>query len=280
MVDSDGARVAEVVIGDLLRVQTVHTDVDVQVRLDIVPHLSRTLELLPRPPHAVRQRLVPRRNPTALHARPLLLVALLLLVLAEEGSDGLDGLLGVDLLETARRLSSLHELGDRPRPQRVALPGDPSLVLRSVIGELLHCRVLRQSGLEVRPVHQHLPLPADLLRVLGVDDAVGDLVWLHLRVRVDRSPADAAGVLVEGLSHVHVGGLVFVMRELGTHDRRRVFLSGYGGTIPSSRTMRLWVSHLGLRSSRGSARWKEVPSKVVMASSLERGWVGREVPAW
>ena len=163
MVDSDGSRVSEVVIGDLLRVKAVDSDINVEVRLDVVSHLARPLELLPRPPHAVRQRLVPRRNPTALHARPLLLVALLLLVLAEESSDRLDGLLRVHLLETARRLSSLHELGDRPRPERVALPGDPSLILRGVISELLHCRVLRQSRLEVRSVHQHLPLPPDLL---------------------------------------------------------------------------------------------------------------------
>jgi hypothetical protein len=59
--------------------------------------------------------------------------------------------------------------------------------------------------------------------------------------------------------------------KFGSHDGRSFFLNNLEGTMPSSRTIRLRVSHLGLRSSRGSALWKEVPSKVVMASSLGRG---------
>lgn len=50
--------------------------------------------------------------------------------------------------------------------------------------------------------------------------------------------------------------------------------------MPSSRTILLAVSHFVLRSRRGSGRWKEVPSKVVMASSLERGCMGCKILIW
>ena len=82
-------------------------------------------------------------NPTSLHTRSLLFVTLLLPVFAEESGYGLDRLLRVHLSEITSWLSSLHELGDGPRPQGIVLTRDATLVLRSVISELLCGRVLR-----------------------------------------------------------------------------------------------------------------------------------------
>lgn len=53
MVDGDAPGVPEVVVGDLLGMQLVDSDVDVQICLNIVTHLARPLELLPSSTHAV-----------------------------------------------------------------------------------------------------------------------------------------------------------------------------------------------------------------------------------
>jgi hypothetical protein len=100
----------------------VGSDVDVQICLNIVAHLTRTLELLASSTHAVRQGLVARWHPTSLHTRSLLLVPFLFFVLAEESGNGLDGLLRVDLFEISSGMSSLHELGNSSRPQGLVLP--------------------------------------------------------------------------------------------------------------------------------------------------------------
>jgi hypothetical protein len=121
MIDSDGAGMSEIVVRNFLLVEVVDSDVDVEIGLDVVTHLAGLLEILSSTAHAVGKGFVARGHPTALHSRLLLLVALLLLVLAEESGDGLHGLLGQDLPETASRLPSLHKLGNCSCPQWVVL---------------------------------------------------------------------------------------------------------------------------------------------------------------
>lgn len=148
----------EIVVRDLLLgMQTVDADVDVEICLDIVTHLACTLELFSSSTHAIGEGLVTLRDPTSLHPRPLLLVPLVLPILAEKSSNRFDRLLRVDLLKAPGGLSSLHELGDSPRPQRLPLARDAPLVLRGIVGELLHGRMLREGGLEIRPIHQDIP---------------------------------------------------------------------------------------------------------------------------
>ena len=177
----------EIVVRNFLGMQTMNTNIDVEISLDVITHITRPLELLPSPTHTVRQRLVPLWNPTTLHPSPLLLIPLLLLVLTEKSSDRLDCLLRVHLLVTTSWLSSLHKLGDRPSPQWLNPSRNTSLVFRGVIGELLNRRMLRKGRLEVRTIHQHIPRRPQLLRVLRVHYMEGHLVWLDLRMRMDGS---------------------------------------------------------------------------------------------
>lgn len=121
---------------------------------------------------------------------------------------------------------------------------------------------------------------SNLLRVFRVNNVVRCLVWLDLGERVDRCPRNAAGIFIVGPSHFGIGCLWLIVRIFCPHHRRRIFLSLPKSTNPSSRTMRLLVSHLGLRSNLGRARWKELPSKVVMAYSLGRGCIILAKLAW
>ena len=54
MVDSDGPGVTEIVVRDLLRMQFVNSSVDVQIGLEIVVQLTRTLEFFSSLTHTVR----------------------------------------------------------------------------------------------------------------------------------------------------------------------------------------------------------------------------------
>lgn len=119
-----------------------------------------------------------------------------------------------------------------------------------------------------------------LLRVFRVNNVVWCMVWFHLGVWVDRCPCNAAGIFIVGPAHFGIGCLWLIVRIFCPHHRRRIFLNYPKSTIASSRMMRLWVSHLGLRSNLGRARWKEVPSKVVIASSLGRGCIILVKLAW
>lgn len=141
--DGDWSGVAEVVIRDLARMKVMDSCVDVEVGLKVVADLWGILELFSSAAHAVCQGSVAGWHPTTLDSRLFLLVSLLLLVFAEESSDRLDCLLGVNLFEAASWLSSLRKLGNSPWLECVALAGNPTLVLRSVIGVLLSGRMLR-----------------------------------------------------------------------------------------------------------------------------------------
>lgn len=53
MINGDSASMPEVVLGYLLGVQLVDSDIDVKIGLDIVSHFSRSLELFGSPTHGV-----------------------------------------------------------------------------------------------------------------------------------------------------------------------------------------------------------------------------------
>lgn len=119
----------EVVIGNLLGMKLVHTNIDVEVGLNIVAHFACLFEFLSCTAQTVRERFVTLRNPASLYPSRFFSVTFLLFVLAEESCDRLDGLLRIDLPEMPRRLPSLHELGDSSGPKRFVLASYASLVL-------------------------------------------------------------------------------------------------------------------------------------------------------
>lgn len=86
--------------------------------------------------------------------------------------------------------------------------------------------MLRERGLEIRPIHEDIPGSFQLFGVFGVDDVERDLVGLDLRVRMRGGARDAGGIFIERPSHFGVGGLRLVVGELSTHDGRSWFLHG------------------------------------------------------
>jgi hypothetical protein len=106
----------EVIIGNLLWVQVMYSNIHVQTSLHIVLRNTALLEVISRTTHAVRNSLIPRRHPTALHLSPLLLIPILLLIFTEHSRNSLDSLLRVNLLIFPCRSACLIELAQSPTP--------------------------------------------------------------------------------------------------------------------------------------------------------------------
>lgn len=106
------------------------------------------------------------------------------------------------MLKAASWLPSLHELGNCPGLECFAFSGNPSLVLRGVIGVLLSWRMLRQCRLEIGAIHEHIPLRLHLLRVVGIDNMIGSLRGFDFGVRMNGGGVDGVRILIKGSLHL------------------------------------------------------------------------------
>ena len=125
----------------------MHTDVHVQTSLDIIFHLPYLLELLGSPTHRIRQSFIFLRNPTSLHCSLLFLISLLLLVLAEQSSNWLYCLLGIDLAMITSWVLCVVELRLCPTPDAIIilLKWVLGFVFRDIVGVFLVRWMLYES---------------------------------------------------------------------------------------------------------------------------------------
>jgi hypothetical protein len=151
--------VSEIVVRNAHWLQTVYSCVHVEAGLDVIARDAQFLELLGSPAHGERQSLVLLGYPAALHSRLFLLVPVLLLVLAKQSSDWLDGLLQLHLPVVPSRQLIANELRLSPRSERgVLLRWELALVFSHVAAELLCLGMLGKGRLEVRTVHPDVSL--------------------------------------------------------------------------------------------------------------------------
>lgn len=106
------------------------------------------------------------------------------------------------MLKATSWLPSLHELGNCPGLECFAFPGNPSLVLRGVIGVLLGWRMLWQGRLEIRAIHEHISLRFNFLRVVGIDNMIGSLRGFDFGVRMNGGGVDGVRILIKGSLHL------------------------------------------------------------------------------
>ncbi len=145
--------ISEVILRNLLRVKLVDPNIYIQIRLNIVLYLACLLELLCCSSQTVGKCLVSWGHPASLHSSHLFFVALLFFILAKKSGYWLHCLLWINWVEASSRLSSLHKLGNSPRSERIVLPWNTPLILRSIIGKFFSWRVLGKGGLKIRTIH-------------------------------------------------------------------------------------------------------------------------------